>query len=360
MCGIVAIVLRAEQAAPVIVDALTTLQHRGQDAAGVAVSEGYQINLHKSNGQVSDLVEQKTQMNLLEGRFGIGHVRYPTAGSSSESEAQPFYTSCPFGVALAHNGNLTNTAELQRYCRLAIRRQLNTGSDSETCLGIFADELFKALKRKRHVSKSATGANSDDDEDEEDDAAGMESLDEGQDVPHPAIDSVFEAVTKCMKRFEGAYAIVALINGLGVVGFRDPHGIRPLAYGTRKGPHGMDSILASESVAVEIPGFDFERDVAPGEAVLIDRRGNVHTKQCMPTMSLAPCIFEYVYFARQDSVIDGISVYTARRRMGEFLAHQIRKKYPDEKIDVVVPVPATSRISAIQCAITLGVPYEEG
>ena len=336
MCGICGIVVGEEDVAPMIVDALTSLQHRGQDAAGMAVtSDAGRTLVRKGNGLVADVFKEERDVQQLLGRVGVGHVRYPTAGSSDFEESQPFYCNYPWGCALAHNGNLTNVDELRHYCRTVLKRQINTGSDSELILAVFAHELAEAYDGNREVSSAA------------------------------AEEAVFRAVTKCMTVCQGAYAIVVGVTGVGVVGFRDPHGIRPLCYGER--PDG--AMLSSESVAIDINGFTLVRDVRPGEAVLLradNDKPRVCVRQCFDAAAaereptLSPCIFEFVYFARPDSVIDGASVYEARVRMGDFLAKRIQETRPGAKIDVVVPVPSTSRVSAVQCAIALGVPYAEG
>lgn len=331
MCGISAVVLHNDEAAaPVLLESLTCLQHRGQDAAGIAtVDNRERTRLLKGNGQVSDVFKDDSEMLRLQGTYGIGHVRYPTAGTSSHEEAQPFYTNSPLGISLAHNGNLTNTTNLREHCRRKLKRQVNTDSDSELILAVFSDELERLITSKDGVTSS---------------------------------EDVFEAVSKVMEVCEGAYAIVMAITGVGVVGFRDPHGIRPLCFGERIEPTPA-YMLSSESVAIEIAGFVMTRDVNPGECVLLPMNpsaGAAKFKQCSRMATLSPCIFEFVYFARPDSVIDGALVYQARSNMGERLATRIREVHPDSPIDIVVPVPSTSRVSAMQCAITLNVPYVEG
>jgi amidophosphoribosyltransferase len=334
MCGIVGLVLGEDDvASPMLLEALTSLQHRGQDAAGIAtVDLNSRTKLVKGNGQVSDVFKEDSELIRLTGSYGIGHVRYPTAGTSSDAEAQPFYTNSPLGISLAHNGNLTNTKSLRDYCRQKLRRQINTESDSELILAVFADELGKALG---------------DAENHEDDYS-----------------HVFAAVEQVMKVCEGAFAIVLCVTGVGIVGFRDPHGIRPLCYGERMNTDSKAYMLSSESVAVEIAGFQLVRDVNPGECVLLPMKPNapdarVITKQCTKTWTLSPCIFEYVYFARPDSVIDGALVFEARSNMGDRLASRIRELHPTDPIDIVVPIPSTSRVSAMQCALGLNVPYVE-
>lgn len=322
MCGIIGIV-GTENVNQSLYDGLTVLQHRGQDAAGIVTCDKRRLYLRKDNGLVRD-VFRTHHMLRLQGSMGIGHVRYPTAGCFSSAEAQPFYVNSPFGITLAHNGNLTNAAELKRDLFRADRRHINTDSDSEVLLNVFAHELQQ----------------------------------EGKLTLDP--DDIFEAVSGVHRRCHGAYAAVTMITGYGIVGFRDPHGIRPLVFGKRESARGTEYIIASESVAIDSLGFDLVRDIAPGEAVFIDINGNLHTKQCAPNPQLSPCIFEYVYFARPDSIIDGISVYKARLRMGEALAKKILRDHPDHDIDVVIPIPDTSRTSAVQLSYELGVVYREG
>jgi amidophosphoribosyltransferase len=321
MCGIVGIVGRypVNQA---IYDALTVLQHRGQDAAGIVTSDD-RVHIRKKNGLVRDVFQQ-SHMLKLTGKIGIGHVRYPTAGCSSRDEAQPFYVNSPFGICLGHNGNLTNAEELARTVVRADRRHLNTASDSEVLLNVFAHELGRSCKERADA------------------------------------ESIFAAVEALHSRCRGGYAVVAMILHAGIVGFRDPYGIRPLVIGRRSMPAGDEYIVASESVALDALGFELMRDVEPGEAVFIDVDGRLHTRQCVREVRHNPCIFEYVYFARPDSIIDNISVYKARLRMGEALADRILELRPDHDIDVVIPVPDTSRTSALQLANRLGLKYREG
>jgi len=321
MCGIVGIVGR-EPVNQAIYDALTVLQHRGQDAAGIVTADE-RVHIRKKNGLVRDVFQQRHMLKLT-GNMGIGHVRYPTAGCSSRDEAQPFYVNSPYGICLAHNGNLTNTEELAQTVIRADRRHLNTTSDSEVLLNVFAHEL-------------------------------AQSCNEAADP-----DGVFDAVQKLHQRCRGGYAVVAMILHGGIVGFRDPHGIRPLVIGRREAGAGDEYIIASESVALDALGFDLIRDVAPGEAVFIDVEGRLHTRQCVAEVRHSPCIFEFVYFARPDSIIDNISVYKARLRMGEALADRILSLRPDHDIDVVIPIPDTSRTSALQLANRLGLKYREG
>lgn len=322
MCGIVGMVGHGN-VNQALYDALTVLQHRGQDAAGIMTADGSRLHLHKKNGLVRDVFQQRHMLQLT-GNMGIGHARYPTAGSSVLSEAQPLYTNSPYGIGLGHNGNLTNAAELQQLLFREDLRHLNTDSDSEIILNVFAHELQRRGKTKI------------------------------------CADDVFAAVAAVHRRCRGAYAIVALIADYGIVGFRDPHGIRPLVYGRRADADGDEYMIASESVALDVLGFDLIRDVAPGEAVVIDTAGRLHSRQCAEHPELKPCIFEYVYFARPDSIMDDISVYKARLRMGEKLAEKIQREWPDHDIDVVIPIPDTSRSSALQLANMLGIKFREG
>ena len=322
MCGIAGMVGRNEVRYD-LYDALTLLQHRGQDAAGMVTCDGDRLNLRKHNGLVRDVFRQQ-HMDMLKGNMGIAHVRYPTAGTSSSAEAQPMYVNSPFGICLAHNGNLTNADRLNEDLFRADKRHINTNSDSEVLLNVFAHEL-QAVSSDR-----------------------------------PTADEIFEAVRRVHQRSVGAYAAVALITGYGLVGFRDPHGIRPLIYGRRSTPDGDEYMLASESVALNVLGFEVIADVLPGEAVFIESSGQVHRKQCAPKMEYGPCIFEYVYLARPDSVIDRVSVYKARLKMGEKLADKILATRPDNDIDVVIPIPDTSCTSALPMAHRLGVKYREG
>jgi amidophosphoribosyltransferase len=322
MCGIAGVVGKSDVRYD-LYDALTVLQHRGQDAAGMVTCDGDHLNLRKHNGLVRDVFRQN-HMDRLKGNMGIGHVRYPTAGTSSSAEAQPMYVNSPFGICLAHNGNLTNADELNQDLFREDRRHINTNSDSEVLLNVFAHELGE-------VSSLRT-------------------------TP----DEVFEAVSRLHKRAVGAYAAIALITGYGIVGFRDPNGIRPLIYGRRVSGKGVEYMIASESVALTSQGFEPIADVKPGEAVYIESDGKIHTKQCAEIKSYSPCIFEYVYLARPDSVIDSVSVYKARLKMGEKLADKILRLYPDHDIDVVVPIPDTSCTAALPMAHRLEVKYREG
>jgi len=306
-------------------DGLMVLQHRGQDAAGIATAEGNTFHLHKGPGLVRDVFRTRN-MRALPGNIGIGHVRYPTAGSAFNfAEAQPFYVNSPFGIVLGHNGNLTNADQLKEEMFRLDRRHINTNSDSEVLLNVLAHELQAA-------------------------AHGYE-LD---------VDSIFQAVAGVHRRCRGAYAVVVLIAGYGLLAFRDPYGIRPLIFGTNETDEGTEYLVASESVALDTLGFNIVRDLEPGEAIFIDVEHRMQTRQCAQAPSYAPCIFEYVYLARPDSVIDGVSVYEARLRMGEFLAEKVRANIPVSEIDVVIPIPDSSRPSAMQLAQVLGVPFREG
>lgn len=322
MCGIIGIVSNQEVNQN-LYDGLIVLQHRGQDAAGIVTCEDNRLFMRKANGLVRD-VFQTRHMLRLKGHMGIGHVRYPTAGCFSSAEAQPFYVNSPYGITLAHNGNLTNADQLRQDLFKEDLRHINTDSDSEVLLNILAHELQTG--NKIDVS----------------------------------VDDIFKAVKSVHRRCRGAYAVVAMITGKGILAFRDPYGIRPLAYGERKTKKGTDIVVASESVAIDALGFDLVRDIAPGEAIFIDANGKYHTQQCAENPVLSPCIFEHVYFARPDSIIDGISVYKARLRMGEYLAKKIMREIPDHDIDVVLPIPDTSRTSALELSYTLGIKYSEG
>ena len=324
MCGIVAIFSR-QPVNQALYDGLQLLQHRGQDAAGIVTMDGSMFHMHKQLGMVRDVFRTRDMRNLL-GNAGIAHVRYPTAGSaSSPAEAQPFYVNSPFGLVLAHNGNLTNTETLQQEVFLDDLRHVNTSSDSEVLLNVLAHELQDAVQGHRLTAND-----------------------------------VFAAVSGVHRRCRGAYAVVAMISGFGVLAFRDPHGIRPLIIGRAETEDGPEYIVASESVTVEALGFQVLRDVAPGEAVLVTLDGELHSRQCALNPNFTPCIFEYVYFARPDSVMDGTSIYESRLRMGEYLAEKIRRQFAHLQIDVVIPIPDTSRPSAMQLAFRLGLPYREG
>ncbi|HWA38596.1 MAG TPA: amidophosphoribosyltransferase [Burkholderiales bacterium] len=324
MCGIIGIVARSP-VNQLLYDGLLLLQHRGQDAAGIVTSEGSSFHMHKGSGQVRDVFRTRN-MRSLPGNMGIAHCRYPTAGSAFKvSESQPFYVNSPFGIVLGHNGNLTNSDALKEEMFRMDRRHINTGSDSEVLVNVLAHELEQEAEKLR--------------------------LD---------VATIFRAVANVHRRLRGAYAVVAMIAGYGVLAFRDPYGIRPLVVGYNETETGTEYLVASESVALDALGFKLLRDVAPGEAVFIDEDGNFHSQQCAATSSLNPCIFEYVYLARPDSLIDGASVYEARLNMGEKLAEKIRRQYRHLKIDVVIPIPDSSRPSALQLALGLGVPYREG
>ena len=320
MCGIIGIV-GTNQVAPALYDGLTVLQHRGQDAAGIATVNGTHLNVYKGNGLVRDVFDARA-MHQLAGRVGIGHCRYATAGSEGNDEAQPFYVNSPYGIALAHNGNLINTDALQREVFEQDRRNINTESDSEVLLNVFAHEL----DTQRSLSP----------------------------------ESVFKALDGVYRRIRGGYAVVATVLGLGLVAFRDPHGIRPLVLGRRTTADGTEYAVASESVALDLLGFERMRDVAPGEGIGVTAAGELHVHQCVPAESHTPCIFEYVYFARPDSMMDDISVHKARMRMGVKLGEKILRERPDHDIDVVIPIPDTSRDSAMEIANVLGVKYREG
>jgi amidophosphoribosyltransferase len=324
MCGIVGVIGRGP-VNQLLYDSLLLLQHRGQDAAGIATSQGNQFNMYKAHGLVRDVFRTRN-MRALPGTSGVGQVRYPTAGSSaSEEEAQPFYVNAPFGIMLSHNGNLTNWRELRESLYRVDRRHINTNSDSEVLLNVLAHELQSA----------ANGVSLDD-------------------------DAIFRGVAALHKRVRGAYAVVAQISGYGLLAFRDPNGIRPLCIGRQESEEGVEWMVASESVALEGSGFTFVRDVEPGEAVFIDLDGRMVARQCADNPQLVPCIFEYVYFARPDSMIDGVSVYDARLRMGEYLADKVARNMRLGDIDVVMPIPDSSRPAAMQLAARLNLDYREG
>ncbi len=323
MCGIVGIVGRG----PVnqsLYDALLVLQHRGQDAAGIVTCEGNKLHLRKDKGLARDVFDTAHMLNL-RGEMGIGHVRYPTAGCSSSAEAQPFYVNSPYGIVLAHNGNLTNAEDLKRDLFVSDRRHINTSSDSEILLNVFAHELNAQATRL--------------------------TFDEND---------VFRAVAGVHRRCRGGYAAVAMIPGYGVIAFRDPYGIRPAVFGARDTADGSELMVASESVALDTLGFELIRDVEPGEAVIFTFDGKLHTRQCAENPVKSPCIFEFVYFARPDSVIDEIFVHKARQRMGKKLARKIARDWPKHDIDVVIPIPETSRTAALILANELGVRFAEG
>ena len=322
MCGIIGMVAKSpvNQA---LYDGLTVLQHRGQDAAGILTSDEQRLFLRKENGLVKDVFHTR-HMRQLMGNMGIGHVRYPTAGCDSSAEAQPFYVNAPFGIAMGHNGNLTNVDELRAAVVAEDRRHLNTNSDSEVLLNVFAHELAAI-------------------------AGGR-----------PTADNVFSAITNVHRRACGAYAVIGLIAGEGVFAFRDPRGIRPVCYGKRETENGTEYMIASESVAIEAGEFELVRDLAPGEAIFISNEGEVTLRQCADDPSYTSCIFEYVYLARPDSIIDDVSVYRARMRMGEMLAEKIEREWSHHDIDVVIPIPDTSRTAALEIAVNLNLKYREG
>jgi len=323
MCGIV-VVVSHQPVKQLLYDALLLLQHRGQDAAGIATNHSSMFSMHKANGLVRDVFRTRN-MRTLQGNSCIGHCRYPTAGSSSEEEAQPFYVNAPYGITLAHNGNLTNWEQLKKEMFMNDRRHINTDSDSEVLLNVLAHEIQTAT-------------------------SGL-TLDP---------DAVFKAVAVLHRRVRGGYAAVAQIANVGLLAFRDPFGIRPLCLGINETELGAEYLIASESVALEGMGFRFVRDIAPGEAVFIDADKQLHSRQCADNPSLNPCVFEFVYLARPDSVIDGASVYATRLKMGEYLAEKIKREFKDGEIDVVMPIPDSSRPAAIQLALALNVEYREG
>lgn len=323
MCGIIGIVSHSE-VNQALYDGLTVLQHRGQDAAGIMTcDQDGKFFLRKDNGLVKDVFHTR-HMIRLKGKMGIGHIRYPTAGCSTSAESQPFYVNSPFGISLAHNGNLTNTKVLKEELFKTDQRHLNTDSDSEVLLNVLAHELQTGSKLK------------------------------------PQAEDIFQAVARVHKRCKGAYAAVAMIAGVGILAFRDPNGIRPVVIGKRESEQGAEYMIASESVAVDTLDYELVRDIEPGECVFIDMAGNFHAKQCAENPNKNPCIFEYVYFARPDSMMDGISVHKSRMRMGTKLAEKIKREFPDHDIDVVIPIPDTSRSAALQLSYDLGVVYREG
>jgi len=322
MCGIVGVISQAP-VNQLIYDALLLLQHRGQDAAGIVTMQGTQCFMHKARGMVRDVFRTRN-MRGLPGTVGLGQVRYPTAGNAfSEEEAQPFYVNAPYGIVLVHNGNLTNAAALKQELFDVDRRHINTASDTEVLINVLAHEIERVGRDKVLLPED-----------------------------------VFSAVQAVHRRLKGSYAVVALIAGHGLLAFRDPFGIRPLVFG--KAIDGNEVMVASETVALEGTGHRTERDVAPGEAIFIDLRGQIHARQCADHPTLNPCVFEYVYLARPDSVIDGVSVYQARLNMGETLAQRLISTMPPSEIDVVIPIPESSRPSAMQLAAKIGKPYREG
>ncbi len=322
MCGIVG-ALGTASVNYEIYDALTIIQHRGQDAAGMITYDHGRVFMHKGSGLVRDVIHD-AQMKRLEGNMGLGHVRYPTAGSLSSLESQPFYVNSPYGLSIVHNGNLTNADELAKDLIQNDLRHLNTGSDSEILLNVFAHELLQCGKAK---------------------------------LSHEAL---FEALKAVYRRVRGGFAAIIMINGYGLLAFRDSNGIRPLVYGERKNASGKDFIIASESIVQDVLDYKLLADVAPGEGVYIDLEGHIHRQQCADQTRLSPCIFEFIYLARPDSVIDNIPVHRARAYMGDILAEKILKEHPDHDIDVVIPIPDTSRNAAVTLAKHLGLPYAEG
>ena len=322
MCGLAGMVGRHDVQYD-LYEALTLLQHRGQDAAGMVTCKGDTVQQRKRNGLVLDVFRQE-HLDRLQGNMGIAHVRYPTAGTASSAEAQPMYVNSPFGICMAHNGNLINDDELNEDLFRADRRHINTSSDSEVLLNVFAHELQNVAGLRLQA------------------------------------DEIFKAIERVHERAVGAYAVIALIIGYGIVGFRDPYGIRPMVFGKRETRDGPEYMIASESVALDVLGFDVIDDVEPGEAVVIQTNGQLHRKQCARNAQYSPCIFEQVYLARPDSMMDGISVYKSRLKMGEKLADKILRLYPDNDIDVVIPIPDTSCTAALPMAHRLDVKYREG
>ncbi|MCX7135821.1 MAG: amidophosphoribosyltransferase, partial [Proteobacteria bacterium] len=324
MCGILGVVAK-NAVNQVLYDGLLVLQHRGQDAAGIVTAEGATFHMHKGGGMVRDVFRTRNMRGLL-GACGIGYTRYPTAGSAwSAAESQPFYVNSPFGIVLGHNGNLTNTDQLKSDLFRQDLRHVNTNSDSEVLLNVLAHEL----------QEGATNYKLD-----------------------PA--TIFAAVSGVHRRVRGAYAVVAMIAGYGLLAFRDPYGIRPLVYGKMETEHGTEYLVSSESVALDALGYELVRDIAPGEAIFIDEDGHFYSQQCALNPTLNPCLFEYVYLARPDSVMDGISVYETRWRMGESLGDKIKRNFSNLDIDVVIPIPDSSRPAAMQLANRLNLPYREG
>ena len=322
MCGVVGIFGR-QPVNQALYDSLTMLQHRGQDAAGIVTCDSNGLHTRKGTGLVRDVFHTR-HMRRLKGNVGIGHVRYPTAGAKKPKETQPLYVNSPYGICLAHNGNLVNYDELADELSSTDLRHLNTQSDSEVLLNVFAHELQKGNHNEMMAER------------------------------------IFKAITELHKRVSGGYAVVSLIANNGIVAFRDPHGIRPLVLGRKETTHGLEYIIASESVALDVLDFERVRDVEPGECIYIDNKGRLHSKMCATKTQLSPCIFEYVYLARPDSIIDGLSVYKSRLRIGEQLGEKILEEWPDHDIDVVIPIPDTSRVSAVQVAHRLGLKLRDG
>ncbi len=324
MCGILGVVATTP-VNQLLYDGLQVLQHRGQDAAGIATAEGGRFHMHKGSGLVRDVFRTRNMLNLV-GNWGIGHCRYPTAGSAfNAAESQPFYVNSPFGLMLAHNGNLTNAEDLKQDMFLQDLRHMNTNSDSEVLLNVLAHEL-QAASTKYQVDA----------------------------------ETIFKAVAGVHRRVRGAYAVVAMIAGYGLLAFRDPYGIRPLIIGRNDTPQGPEYLVTSESVAIDTLGFKVMRDVEPGEAILIDTQGQLQSRQCAEKTMHAPCMFEFVYLARPDSLMDGVSVYETRVKMGEFLADKIRHTLPHLDVDAVIPIPDSSRPAAMELALRLNLPYREG
>ncbi len=323
MCGIIGIVGNGQLVNQELYDGLTVLQHRGQDAAGIMTYADGRLFQRKGNGLVRDVFQER-HMRVLQGDMGIAHVRYPTAGTSSEAEAQPFYVNSPYGICLSHNGNLTNAAELKKELFIDDRRHINTRSDSEILLNVLAHELSEV----DHLKLSA--------------------------------EDVFAAVRGVHKRCRGAYGVVTMICGVGMLAFRDPNGIRPLVYGVKEGENGRQYMIASESVALDVLGYELVRDVKPGEVIFIDKDNELHSQECSEAAVLTPCLFEFVYFARPDSIIENVYVQKARMRMGNRLAKKVQREWADHDIDVVIPIPDTSRTAALEMAHVLDCDYREG
>lgn len=334
MCGIIGIFKDEGNANVEIYEGLLMLQHRGQDSAGAVTTDWAKFCEHKANGLVKDVFESQLVLNKLEGSAGIGHVRYPTAGTSSAQEAQPFFVNSPLGIYLIHNGNLTNTDDLRKLLNSStsfFNRHLRTSSDSEVLLNVLADEIHRAHQR---------------------------CLLDGRDPNNYKMDLVFEAGEATMQLLQGAYSCISLIMGVGLVAFRDPHGIRPLVLGRRDGPRGDEWCVASEDCAFGPIGFKRVRDVLPGEMIVVTQNGQLISRQCVPARSIAPCIFEYIYLSRPDSVLNDISVYNFQLGLGTRLAKRIKDL--SWNIDLVCPVPDGSRPAAIQISSELGLPYREG
>ena len=323
MCGIIGIVGNGQLVNQELYDGLTVLQHRGQDAAGIMTYAKGRLFQRKGNGLVRDVFQER-HMRVLQGDMGIAHVRYPTAGTSSEAEAQPFYVNSPYGICLSHNGNLTNAAELKKELFIDDRRHINTRSDSEILLNVLAHELSEV----DHLKLSA--------------------------------EDVFAAVRGVHKRCRGAYGVVSMICGVGMLAFRDPNGIRPLVYGVKEGENGRQYMIASESVALDVLGYELVRDVKPGEVIFIDQDNKLHAQECSEEAILTPCLFEFVYFARPDSIIENVYVQKARMRMGNRLAKKVQREWADHDIDVAIPIPDTSRTAALEMAHVLDCNYREG